>query len=292
MSLILDALRRSESEQRDVPSIAVSEGNAIRSERTLGWASGLALGLTALVLLCVAVWWFWSDISTSGAEADGIGAIGDEAMGGPGVETPASSIESQNVREPVSPSAEIALPQRPTRLPPDAQALHRVSGLDADELKALNRAMWEDAEEAPDSVANQGGGSDARRVPGLQSNPDDVPGPTPVEWVEPVESEQAVDLQEVMQRLALEVGERSLAPHPVALLETLTQQQKDRVPTIIYSAHQYGGDAAFVELNGNRLREGARSDAIRVLEILPDSVVLNVAGTEFRLKALNSWVNF
>ena len=44
-------------------------------------------------------------------------------------------------------------------------------------------------------------------------------------------------------------------------------------------------------INGKTLRAGASAGGIKVEEILPDSVVLEVKGTRFRLRALNSWVN-
>ena len=44
-------------------------------------------------------------------------------------------------------------------------------------------------------------------------------------------------------------------------------------------------------LNGQQLRVGQRVATIRVVDILVDSVVLKVEGIEFRLRALNTWVN-
>ena len=44
-------------------------------------------------------------------------------------------------------------------------------------------------------------------------------------------------------------------------------------------------------LNGQQLRVGQRVAAIRVVDILFDSVVLKVDDIEFRLRALNTWVN-
>jgi hypothetical protein len=36
---------------------------------------------------------------------------------------------------------------------------------------------------------------------------------------------------------------------------------------------------------------GSPVPGMKIEEILPDSVVLNYQGTQFRLRALNSWVN-
>jgi general secretion pathway protein B len=289
MSLILDALRRSESEQRNVPSISVSDEVANVSDQRK--ARALVLGVAALALLGLGFWWFGSGVSTSGESVER-GAVRPDGAIEERVEALGLPIQPQDARQPVMPLAGISLPSAPASPASQVEVLDRVSVIDTNELQALNQAMWRDAATAAESVVSEGGdAADVLGVPQLQADPEERLEPDPLAVTETLVTEPAVDLQEVMQRLALEVGETSLLPHPVALLDTLTQAQKDSVPTIIYSAHQYGGDAAFVELNGNRLKEGERGDGIRVIEILPDSVILNVSGAEFRLKALNSWVN-
>jgi hypothetical protein len=176
---------------------------------------------------------------------------------------------------------------------PQSEALRRPPGLSSEELTALNRAMWVDAGESEPQAAAQRGETDVERAIGLLPDQGEMaPKRSSVTAIEPLAAPAALDLQKVMERLALETGDAGLSPHVVPLLENLTQQQKDMVPTIVYSMHQYlGDDATFVELNGSRLRAGESSDAIRVIEILADSVILSAAGTEFRLKALNSWIN-
>jgi general secretion pathway protein B len=291
MSLILDALKRSESEQRNVPSISVSDEVANVSDQRKARARALVLGGAALALLGLGFWWLGSDVSTSKEWAD-TGAVRPDGAIEERVEAPDLPIQPQDARQPVVPSAGISLPSAPASPLSPVEVLDRVSVIDTNELQALNQAMWRDAATAAESVVSEGGdAADVLGVPQLQADPEERLEPDPPPVSETLATEPAVDLQEVMQRLALEVGETSLLPHPVALLDTLSQSQKNSIPTIIYSAHQYGGDAAFVELNGNRLKEGERGDGIRVIEILPDSVILNVSGAEFRLKALNSWVN-
>jgi len=291
MSLILDALERSESEQRNVPSISVSDEVANVSDQRKGWTRALGPGVAALALMSLGFWWFGSDVGTSGEGAER-GAVQADGAIKERVQALGLPIQPQDARQPVAPSADNSLPSAPAPPSSQAEVLGRVSVIDSSELQALNQAMWKDAEATAESMVSGGGEeADVLGVPQLQADPEERLEPDPLAVTETLVTEPAVDLQEVMQRLALEVGETSLLPHPVALLDTLTQAQKDSVPTIIYSAHQYGGDAAFVELNGNRLKEGERGDGIRVIEILPDSVILNVSGAEFRLKALNSWVN-
>ena len=81
-------------------------------------------------------------------------------------------------------------------------------------------------------------------------------------------------------------------PHPAVLLENLSQQQKDQIPTIVYTAHNFAAAGqSSVTLNQRQLRAGQRVGSIEVIEILPDSVILKDNGAVFRLRALNTWVN-
>ena len=61
----------------------------------------------------------------------------------------------------------------------------------------------------------------------------------------------------------------------------------------MYLRHDYSGDPArsSVHINGKTLRAGGSVGGVKVVEILPDSVVLEYKGSRFRLRALNSWVN-
>lgn len=106
------------------------------------------------------------------------------------------------------------------------------------------------------------------------------------------EEETPIDIEEVLRRAQQQLGEPQLAPHPVPLLSSLSQQTRDRIPTLVYSAHQFdvAGEST-VTLNNQTLRPGQRVDGFTVKEILEDSVVLSWGGSEFRLRALNSWIN-
>ncbi len=105
-------------------------------------------------------------------------------------------------------------------------------------------------------------------------------------------TEQVVDVADVLRRAQKELGEGGLIAHPVPLLDALSQQQKDKVPTVLYTGHDFNpsGESAVV-LNGDRLTVGQRNKGFLVKEILVDSVILSWGGTDFRLRALNSWVN-
>ena len=74
----------------------------------------------------------------------------------------------------------------------------------------------------------------------------------------------------------------------------LSQQTKDDIPTLYYQRHDYSSDTntSSIVLNGAPYKAGESPlPGMKVEEILTDSVVLNYRGTQFRLRALNSWVN-
>jgi len=104
--------------------------------------------------------------------------------------------------------------------------------------------------------------------------------------------ESPVDLESVLRQAQAEWGEPALLPHPTALLESLSQQTKDRIPSVIYSVHDWqSAGRPTVVINGTRLATGQREGGFLVREILEDSVILSWGGTDFRLRALNSWIN-
>ncbi len=105
------------------------------------------------------------------------------------------------------------------------------------------------------------------------------------------QEETELDIEALLTRAQEALGEESLSEHPTPLLEMLSQQQKDNIPTIVYSQHDWNADESSVVLNGERLNAGQRVGSIRVVEILSDSVVLRWQDIEFRLRALNSWIN-
>lgn len=83
--------------------------------------------------------------------------------------------------------------------------------------------------------------------------------------------------------------------HSIPLLATMPASFQRQVPSIEYSIHVYNDEdgSGAVKLNGSMLRVGAElTPGLRVIAILPDSTVFDFNGTQFRLNALNSWMNF
>lgn len=106
--------------------------------------------------------------------------------------------------------------------------------------------------------------------------------------------QQSIDIDRVLREAREEVENASLPEHPVPFLIDLSQQIKDSIPTVYYLRHDYSSNASLstVVLNSKTLGVGGSPvPGMKIEEILPDSVVLNYQGTQFRLRALNSWVN-
>jgi len=282
MSLILDALRRSETEKKGTPSLSMVDEIPPDPSRFPKSAIGWGAGSLAVLLIVFGFQWFEQEDPPVSAPLDVDAEVGM-------TNSPETALATELQAPPAqTPSfAAVKPPPAPVVEPPQSQ------GLDAETRAALNRAMWQDADASSRAAAGETNEGEVMQAEASPQRPIDPVGTNASSaTTEPPADGPALDLQELMERLAREAGEVALSPHPVPLLENLTQQQKDGVPTIIYSGHQVGGNTpAFVELNGSRLREGDSRDGIRVVEILADSVILAVSGTQFRLKALNSWVN-
>ena len=91
-----------------------------------------------------------------------------------------------------------------------------------------------------------------------------------------------------------ELAAPPLDDNPTPLLQDLPQRTKDEIPSIFFSNHAWSNKASekLVTLNGETRREGdAVATGVRLIEILPESIILDFKGTRFRLRALNSWVN-
>jgi hypothetical protein len=105
---------------------------------------------------------------------------------------------------------------------------------------------------------------------------------------------QNIDVDRILRMAQEEAQNAGLRDHPVPFLIDLSQQVKDSIPTVYYLRHDYSSDTSqsSVVLNSKTLKVGGSpSSGMKIEEILPDSVVLNYQGTQFRLRALNSWVN-
>jgi general secretion pathway protein B len=297
MSLILDALRRSENggAAGSPQPPAAEEHSGGLEKKWLGALFAICAGLG------IAAGWMMRGDPENPLNAEQVVPLVTRSL---------SSDDA--VTSPKSPGADAApsipgnglSPSTPAATTPgalDAAPAQKNVTADAAEedkarIAALHQKMWSDAaalSEASVPGSEQAGvsssASEKREVPAqyeaVSAASSTAPSAKPS--IAP-----PIDLAAAIERAAREVGEPNLVPHPAVLLENLSQQQKDRIPTIVYTQHVYAeGAAPSVELNGQRLRPGQRAGVITVEDILVDSVILRVNGVSFRLRALNTWVN-
>lgn len=231
-----------------------------------------------------------------------------------GALTPTSTpTEEEGDRAAVSKSASLSAPARAQATGPSTMPSTR-SSTSADDLRAIYQALNEEAsqssasntsesesrvEAADERSGRTGAGSLASNLPAspdssglaerrgeaLRDNAVASASDTPVDT-------PSIDFADILAAAQEEMGVKPLVESSEPLLETLSQQIKDDIPSLIYSEHRYDplGNSS-VTLNGKILKERQRAGAFTVIEILPDSVVLRWRETQFRVRARNSWVN-
>ena len=168
----------------------------------------------------------------------------------------------------------------PTEIQPS-----RIGGPNAEELSSLYAAMNEEAKATRDS--STASRAEAEIGPDGRDQADDVSKAS-----DDIDQITAVEFAEILAQAQKELGVQPLVESGEPLLETLSQQTKDQIPSLIYSEHNYSANGrSEVVLNGQSLTERQRVGPFMVVEILPDSVILRWRETQFRVRARNSWIN-
>ncbi|MBE9538547.1 MAG: general secretion pathway protein GspB [Proteobacteria bacterium] len=254
MSLILDALNRSQQERDEkgrVPGIQ-AQHSPVPTPQTDTWRRLLPwLGL--LVALCVIGWLLFK---------------GDNNT----VTAPTVNVPSVKPVE----EALVGAPQRATKAMPVNELIP--------ELPAAAVSLPPESAAVADLYAK---GKEKNAPAAVQA--ETAPAKSPE-----TATEQVIDIEKMIALARREAENVELAEHPAPFLSELSQQVKDRVPTLYYSKHDFSGNSSqsSVTLNGEVVRQGARlKDGLQLDEILSDSIILSHRGTQFRLKALNSWIN-
>ena len=307
MSLILDALKRSGQTDSPISHAPTDSHHSAGAMRLLPVMAALLLG--ALLGAGVVAWFSLlspNDASSSGSLASPLRPMNSGQPVSPAAFDEPKRLNPSSTDQVLSTQAESRLIVDPSMRGIAAASPETLtpSGLvdtgpteTARAVAELNAQMWSDsasaAVEAPDGAldsvpdrvpARAASESEAAQLPETRSAPSEVAGlgliPPPI------------DLEKAIAEAARAVGEQSLVPHAATMIENLSQQQKDDIPTLIYSVHDYQTDgSAAVELNGQRLKVGQRAGQVMVRDILIDSVILENSGVTFRLTALNSWIN-
>ena len=311
MSLILDALKRSEQTDSPISHAPTDSHHSAGAMRLRPVMAALLLG--ALLGAGVVAWFSLlspNDASSSGSLASPLRPMNSGQPGASAAVDQPKRLNPSSTDQVLSTQAESRLIVDPSMRGIAAASPETLtpSGLvdtgpteTARAVAELNAQMWSDSASAaveapdgaldsvPDSVpdrvpARAASESEAAQLPETRSAPSEVAGlgliPPPI------------DLEKAIAEAARAVGEHALVPHAATMIENLSQQQKDDIPTLIYSVHDYQTDgSAAVELNGQRLKVGQRAGQVMVRDILIDSVILENSGVTFRLTALNSWIN-
>ena len=307
MSLILDALKRSGQTDSPISHAPTDSHHSAGAMRLRPVMAALLLG--ALLGAGVVAWFSLlspDDASSSGSLASPLRSMNSGQPGASAAVDQPQRLNPSSTDQVLSTQAESRLIVDPSMRGIAAASPETLtpSGLvdtgpteTARAVAELNAQMWSDSasaaveapDGAPDSVpdrvpARAASESEAAQLPETRSAPSEVAGlgliPPPI------------DLEKAIAEAARAVGEQSLVPHAATMIENLSQQQKDDIPTLIYSVHDYQTDgSAAVELNGQRLKVGQRAGQVMVRDILIDSVILENSGVTFRLTALNSWIN-
>ena len=291
MSLILDALRRSEGDVPGTldraPETEPMRDNNKRWMFIVALLMGMAVGGVAVMMGSDTQKDSAPTVSTESVYAESASpnapAGTPSASRAEGTGTDASAREDDSVAV-IDPSAEHRTMGEIGGGALDVDGAVDVKAASDGRIAELHRQMWSDAEQTPSELPISSSLSESAPQPNRAlSETQDVASRSLA---------PPIDLATAMEQAARAAGESMLVPHSVALLENLSQQQKDRVPTIVYSDHVFAAsDIASVELNGKRMLAGQQAGGIEVVEILTDSVILRAGGSEFRLRALNTWVN-
>ena len=281
MSMILDAIKRSKEvdTRGDVPSVDTE--HFVASHQTRSWTTsltGITLGCLALLLIGGIFYvtsLFKSPNGAASAPLDVPGSVSATNSLPRGSDTKTlKTVSREGAQQPPEAEREVALrpvminiPEQPAAAPKQDEA----------QLAKLYAAMTEDA--IGDNLDEDVSVSSVL-IPAIEANQS-----TTVE-------EPSVDFAEILANAQSELGVSPLVESTEPLLETLSQQIKDDIPSLIYSAHDFRPSGrSSVVLNGQSAGERQKVGAFTVVEILPDSVILRWRETQFRVRARNSWIN-
>lgn len=299
MSLILDALNRASDDVSPVPGLATQhrvEQVAANRRQYLLW---VALSVAVVVIAWLIVERFSApqsagdDVVVRVAQPSRHDAVAAPAAAD-ATTASAAAVESvpQTVVEPAPPAVASVSPALQNQEMP-AAAVSRAR-LDAPAQMQVDAAAVQSPAEN-DAVAELYSNPPPTEEPVMQ--PDSRTGARQngaATESAGASREQAIDVDRILREAREEVANASLPDHPVPFLIDLSQQTKDSIPTVYYLRHDYSNNSSLstVVLNSKTLSVGGSPvSGMKIEEILSDSVVLNYQGTQFRLRALNSWVN-
>jgi len=295
MSLILDALNRSRQDSDAVPGLATQHyvdvengGGSSKSRQILPW---LALGAALVVIIALL---FERDpqpvpveaslpapAAPSGARAAVVAAsVAVDPKSALEKSTPETAVAGPPAQVQAASSAVITTADAVVATVPEKTAVQRL--YEQREQQATARPEQTRAAASKSALADN--------TAALAESADTAPA----EKAPAQRKQEPIDIEKAVLQAREDLKDERLDEHPAPFIAELSQQAKNDIPTIYYQRHDYSGDSArsSVMLNSKSVKVGANvAPGVKVDEILPDSVVLDYRGTQFRLRALNSWIN-
>ncbi len=294
MSMILDAIKRSKEAPEGsggVPSVDTE--HYVAPEESFwkkSWAQIVAVTASVLLLAVLAVVFSVDrNVSNGGDErilvsGAGVDASEQKASTTQG-QTGVSSADKDSLKSAINSAAKTRPVVIPTNKTPTV-----ASSPSAEELSSLYAAM-NDEVSASRVVATSAATNAAIPEKPVPTDEDDRSSELS-EGSLSTDEDTAIDFAEILAQAKKDLGVQSLVESSEPLLETLSQQTKDQIPSLIYSEHKFSASGrSEVVLNGQSLTERQRVGPFTVIEILPDSVILRWRETQFRVRARNSWIN-
>ncbi len=281
MSLILDALNRSRDEVDPVPNLGTHHPVEPLSDRLpqyLPWL-GLAIALLVILLLMVRL---TGDAAVDEREANGAPVAALTQNIGSAATSVTNELKARAEARQAATATSVANAETSSVAPLEPTAARPAEIKTAVETEIV-------PVDTPDPVIAQ-----------LYRDKDKLQAPVAVAPAsneslnKEAAEEEVIDIESVLERAQREIENANLIEHPAPFLTALSQRAKDEIPTIYYQKHDYSSEAGVssVTLNGKAVKLGGSPlSGLKVDEILPDSVILTYRGTQFRLRALNSWVN-
>ncbi len=294
MSMILDAIKRSKEAPEGsggVPSVDTE--HYVAPEESFwkkSWAQIVAVTASVLLLAVLAVVFSVDrNVSNGGDERILVSGAGVDASEQKASTTQGRTGVSSADKDSLKSASISAAKTRPVVIPTNKTPTV-ASSPSAEELSSLYAAM-NDEVSASRLVATSSATNAAIPEKPLSADGDDRSSELS-EGSLSTDEDTAIDFAEVLAQAKKDLGVQSLVESSEPLLETLSQQTKDQIPSLIYSEHKFSASGrSEVVLNGQSLTERQRVGPFTVIEILPDSVILRWRETQFRVRARNSWIN-
>lgn len=274
MSLILDALNKADQERnRDNPPSLNSRHDKNKPEfGASGNRSMLMLLTGALVIITLLLFYFFFVHDASDqhlkdiTSAPSVTVLTAEAEQGP-------TVSVASAPEKVAPFSEIS----------DTRAPQRKTSYD-EIRKKLVAAQYQDAEREEREQNTEGKTDGGER--GTESRAEAA------EQAQVTSIYEQRDTAQTPQAQTKPKG-NTLSDHPdITLIGELPYSVQKKIPTIMYTAHNYRAAPASVTLNNSQRRKGQTiADNVVLEEILENGIILRHESRRFKMMALNSWVN-